>query len=188
MSDQPVRTRIRSERRVGQPAGVHDQAACQRADRGDRVRWRRATPAPSAAVLDGAGEAPSAIVIGPSNPVISIGPILALARNACCDRRGAAAPVDRGQPDRRRRGAQGADRRVPCAGLGMPADAARRRSPTTAALVDGIVGDEPIDAIPALRCDTLMSTPEQRRAVATRVLEFAGCSRLSRWRPSRSSR
>ena len=56
--------------------GVHDR----RARRGPRRVGRAARPRaarPSAAVLDAIAEA-DAIVIGPSNPVISIGPILAL--------------------------------------------------------------------------------------------------------------
>ena len=65
----------------------------------------------SAAVLDAIAAA-DAIIIGPSNPVASIGPILAIPslRDALA---GGAAPGRGRQPDRRRRGAQGTDRRLP---------------------------------------------------------------------------
>ena len=58
------------------------------------------------------------VIVGPSNPVISIGPILAVPgmREALRDCPGAGR---RGLPARRRRGAQGPDRGVP--GLGGPA-------------------------------------------------------------------
>ena len=96
------------------------------------------------------------IVIGPSNPVISIGPILAVPgmREALRDAPGARR---RGLPDRRRRGAQGPDRGFLRLGRPRRRRRGRRRAATTA-LLDGLVADERADA----RCrscvtDTLMS-------------------------------
>jgi LPPG:FO 2-phospho-L-lactate transferase len=40
-------------------------------------------------------------------------------------------------------------------------------------LVDGVVADEPVDGIASLVEDTVMSSPESRRRVASRTLEFA---------------
>jgi hypothetical protein len=44
-------------------------------------------------------------------------------------------------------------------------------------IVDGVVADEPVEGTPALETDTLMDTAEARRAVATKILEFAGTLR-----------
>ncbi len=169
MSDQPVRTRIRTR-----GGWVSLQEFMVRLDAGvpiEKIEFDGAAGAvPSAAVL-GALKGASSIVIGPSNPVISIGPILALAgmRAALVE---APAPVIAVSPI-----VAGEVLKGPTAAClawaGLPADASGVLSYYDG-LVDGVVCDEPIDAIPALRCDTLMSTPEQRREVATRVLEFAG--------------
>ncbi len=40
-------------------------------------------------------------------------------------------------------------------------------------MLDGIVADEDVTGLPALRIDTLMDTPADRRRVAASVLEFA---------------
>lgn len=88
MSDAPVRTEIRSGGRwIGfQEFMVKERAAVQI----DDVRFAGATEAaPTAAVLDAIAGA-RAIVIGPSNPVASIGPILAVCGDAV---RAASAPV-----------------------------------------------------------------------------------------------
>jgi len=169
MSDQAVRTRIRTS-----GAWVSLQEFMVRLHASapiEEIEFDGAADAtPSAEVLAALGNA-SSIVIGPSNPVISIGPILALPgmRAALVE---APAPVIAVSPI-----VAGEVLKGPTAAClawaGLPADASGVLA-YYEGLVDGFVCDEPIDAIPALRCDTLMSTPEQRRAVATRVLEFAG--------------
>ncbi len=169
MSDQAVRTRIRTS-----GAWVSLQEFMVRLHASapiEEIEFDGAADAtPTAEVLAALGSA-SSIVIGPSNPVISIGPILALPgmRAALVE---APAPVIAVSPI-----VAGEVLKGPTAAClawaGLPADASGVLA-YYEGLVDGVVCDEPIEAIPALRCDTLMSTPEQRRAVATRVLEFAG--------------
>jgi LPPG:FO 2-phospho-L-lactate transferase len=168
MSDQPVRTRIRAAGawnglqefmiRLGASAPIEDVDFAGAAD---------ASPSPG--VLAALADA-RAIVIGPSNPVISIGPILALAgmREAL---RAAPAPVVAVSPI-----VGGAVLKGPTeaclAWAGLPASAEGVAS-FYGELLDGIVSDEPIDGLPALRCETLMSNAEQRRSLALRVLELA---------------
>jgi LPPG:FO 2-phospho-L-lactate transferase len=169
MSDQAVRTRIRTSGAWVSlqefMVGLHASAPIE------EIEFDGAADAtPTVAVLAALSGA-SSIVIGPSNPVISIGPILALPgmRAALVE---APAPVIAVSPI-----VAGEVLKGPTAAClawaGLPADASGVLTYYDG-LLDGVVCDEPIEAIPALRCDTLMSTPEQRRAVATRVLEFAG--------------
>jgi LPPG:FO 2-phospho-L-lactate transferase len=116
-----------------------------------------------------------AIVIGPSNPVISIGPILAMPgmRDAIA---GSPAPVVAVSPYVAGRVVKG------------PTDAFMRAlgRPTTAAgvasmyesLLDGMVCDEgdpdpPPDGVPTLRAPILMDSSGSRRRVAIATLEFA---------------
>ena len=109
MADAPVRTwvRARGAWRPFQAFMIRD--ARGRAGRGRGVPRRRGGVAGPevAAAIAGA----RAVIVGPSNPVISIGPILARARHA----RGAAGDAGagrRGLAARRRTGAEGTDRRV----------------------------------------------------------------------------
>jgi LPPG:FO 2-phospho-L-lactate transferase len=130
---------------------------------------------PTSAAL-AAIEAAEVIVIGPSNPVISIGPILALPgmREAIVEAR---APVIALSPYVAGRVVKG------------PTDAFMRAvgRPSTAAgvaslyqgLLDAIVCDEddpdpPPAEVKALICPTLMEDAAGRRALARRVLELAG--------------
>ena len=178
MCDEQVRTRVRGRRRLARLPGVHDPRARPRARSRTSPSTGSRTRAPSAAVLDAIAAA-RAIVIGPSNPVISIGPILAVPGHARRAARRAGAGR-RGLADRRRRGAQGPDRGVH--GLGGP-DARRRRRrgrlrrARDGGLLDAILADEPRarPAAPRPACrdvaPTLMDDPERRRE----------------WRPRRSS-
>jgi LPPG:FO 2-phospho-L-lactate transferase len=110
-----------------------------------------------------------AIVIGPSNPVISIGPILAVPgmREALAS---AAAPIVAVSPF-----VQGDVLKGPTAafcrmaGLGTGTAAVEK---AYASLIDGVVTDMPGD-LPALQTDVLMDTPGARRRVASETLEFA---------------
>jgi LPPG:FO 2-phospho-L-lactate transferase len=136
--------------------------------------------APSPEVMDALARA-RAIVIGPSNPVISIGPILAVnaIRNAL---REAKAPVVAVSPI-----VGGAVVKGPTepfmrwAGHSLDARGIAR---SYAGLIDGLVSDEPAfagDASPArrraslalLNADTLMSDPGRRARVADETLRFA---------------
>ncbi len=113
-----------------------------------------------------------AIVIGPSNPVISIGPILAVPgiREALL---GGDALRSWRQPGRRRGGAQGPHRRRSWHSPRSTCSAERRARTSTAELLDGIVADEPLSELPTLQLDTLMSDAASRARVAERTLAFA---------------
>jgi LPPG:FO 2-phospho-L-lactate transferase len=111
-----------------------------------------------------------AIVIGPSNPVISIDPILAV------------------------RGVRGALKESPAAVVAVSPLVAGAvvKGPTASfmawaghpltsdgiaayyeAVIDGLVADTRVDAMPVLETDVLMGTPEGRRRVADETLRFA---------------
>jgi LPPG:FO 2-phospho-L-lactate transferase len=125
--------------------------------------------APSDAVLQAVAEA-EAIVIGPSNPVISIGPILALPgmREAL---RGAPAPVVAVSPFVGGRSVKGPT--VPfCEQAGIELSAAGIAR-AYSDVIDGLVADKPSNGRAELVTDTLMETPEDRARLAREVLGFA---------------
>ncbi len=138
----------------------------------DGLEFRGAEQAsPSAAVLAAIAQA-SAIVIGPSNPLASIGPILAVpgVREALSE---AAAPVVAVSPI-----VGGEVLKGPTASF--MAFAALECNATGVRdfygeLLDGIVSDEPAPAggPEALRIDTRMSDPPSRARVAEEVLDFS---------------
>jgi LPPG:FO 2-phospho-L-lactate transferase len=111
-----------------------------------------------------------AIVIGPSNPIISIEPILALpaVRDAL---REAAAPVVAVSPL-----VQGAVLKGPTATFmhwaGHPLTSEGVVA-CYAGIVDGLVTDERTDALPVLETEVLMDTASARRRLAHETLEFA---------------
>jgi LPPG:FO 2-phospho-L-lactate transferase len=109
------------------------------------------------------------IVIGPSNPVISIGPILALPgmREAVA---GAAAPVVAVSPFVGGRSLKGPTEHF-CEWAGIETSAAGIAG-AYAAVVDGLVADEAVNGVPCLVTDTLMGDEEARRRVASEVLQF----------------
>ncbi len=129
--------------------------------------------APSDPVLEAIAAA-DAIVIGPSNPVISIGPILALPgmREAL---RGAPAPVVAVSPFVGGRSLKGPTIAF-CEYAGIDASAAGVAR-AYAEVLDGIVADEPVDGMPGLVTDTLMDSAEGRAHLAREVLDFAGSVR-----------
>jgi LPPG:FO 2-phospho-L-lactate transferase len=128
---------------------------------------RNARPTPE--VLAALAEA-RAIVIGPSNPVISIGPILALPwmRKAL---RAAPAPVVAVSPVVR--GAVLKPATVP-----LMEWAGHRLNATGIAsfydgVIDGLIADEATDTVPTLEIDVMMADAAGRRRVAEQTLEFA---------------
>jgi LPPG:FO 2-phospho-L-lactate transferase len=168
MSDQPVRTWVRVRAswmpfqefmiRAGGEGPIEDTQL-----RG--VDEALPTPEVLAAIT-----AADAIVVGPSNPVISIGPILAVPgmRRALTDSR---APVVAVSPL-----VDGAVVKGPTEAFlqwaGHPLSTAAIAS-CYAGLIDGLVADEPAEGLPVLRTDTLMRDGDDRRRVASQALRFA---------------
>jgi LPPG:FO 2-phospho-L-lactate transferase len=115
--------------------------------------------------------AADAIVIGPSNPVISIGPILALPgmREALA---GAPAPVVAVSPIVGGRSLKGpTEPFCDYAGIELSATGV---AAAYAPVLDGMVADEEVAGVPGLVTDTTMDTVEAARRLARETLEFAG--------------
>ncbi len=168
MSDAPVRTRVKAsgrwhpfqefmirERAAGPVEGVELLGAAP------------ATPTPEA--LQAIASA-SAVVIGPSNPVISIGPILAVGGIADA-LRATQAPVVAVSP--LVRGAVLKGPTADCltwAGQTLDSDGIADHYGD---LLSGLVADERTDLVPTLETDVELGDAESRRRVAREVLEFA---------------
>ena len=168
MSDQPVSTWVTARARS---IPFQEFMIVERAEGPvDAVELRGLERArPSDAVLQAIAEA-EAIVIGPSNPVISIGPILGLPgmREAL---RAAPAPVVAVSPFVGGRAVKGpTDAFCEQAGIERSADGIAR---AYADVLDGLVSDEAVDGFPGLVTDTLMDTPDDRTRLAREVLGFA---------------
>lgn len=124
---------------------------------------------PTPEVLAALSEA-GAIVIGPSNPVVSVGPILAVPgmRDAIAAAR---APVVAVSPFVGGRAVKGPTDAF-CAHAGLP-PGAQGAADAYAGLIDGLVADEPAEGVEVLETDTLMDSPESRLRVARLTLDFA---------------
>jgi len=170
MSDSPVRTQVQAG---GVWRGLQEWLIRERAAGPvEGVEFAGAEDAaPSAAVLAALDDA-RAVIVGPSNPVISIGPILALPglREAVS---ASPAPVVAVSPFVGGGVVKGPTAAF-CAWAGLPLDA-RALLEAYAGLLDGVVADEPLaDArVETLQIDTLMDSPQRRRAVARATLDFA---------------
>jgi LPPG:FO 2-phospho-L-lactate transferase len=168
MSDQPVRTRVFAHGRwwplqefmigSGGQGPVDDL---------DFRGLRAASPTPE--VLEAIATA-TAIVIGPSNPVISIGPILALKGVRSALRESDAAVVAVSPL------VQGAVVKGPTAAFmewhGRPLSSAGIAAGYDG-VIDGLVADTPTDALPVLHTDVLMDTVAARARLADKTLRFA---------------
>jgi LPPG:FO 2-phospho-L-lactate transferase len=169
MSDDHVRTRVRAR---GEWHGLQEFMIRQRGEGPvedvELAGARTARPVPEALAAIAAA---SAIVIGPSNPVISIGPILAVPgmREAL---RGAPGPVVAVSPFVGGEVLKGPTATFmdwagePCTSDGLVAH--------YDGLLDGLVADERADAVPTLETDVLLADPDARRRVADATLRFAG--------------
>jgi LPPG:FO 2-phospho-L-lactate transferase len=125
----------------------------------------RAT-APAVAALNGA----KAIIIGPSNPVISIGPILAVSGIAEA-LASTPAPVVAVSPLVRGAVLKGpTDQFMAWAGHPLSSDGITAHY---AGLLDGLVADERASALPTLETDVEMTDASGRRRVAEAALRFA---------------
>jgi LPPG:FO 2-phospho-L-lactate transferase len=168
MSDLPVRTRVHARGRwwplqefmiKGRGEGPIDDVELRGA----------AAAAATREVLQAIADA-RAIVIGPSNPAISIGPILATpgVREAL---KATSAPVVAVSPLVAGKVLKGPTAAfIEHTGRPLSSDGI---AATYAGLIDGLVADEPADGVPVLVIDVLLGTPEQRRSVAAQTLEFA---------------
>ena len=168
MSDTPIRTR-------GLAAGESyplPEFMIRRRGEGpvDDVQFRGAgSAAPTPEVLAALADA-RAVIIGPSNPVISIGPILAVPglRRAIAQ---SPAPVVAVSPL-----VGGTVIKGPTAACMEWAGHPLSSEGIVAAydgLIDGLVADERTDGVPVLETDVLLSTPQQRADVAEQTLRFA---------------
>jgi LPPG:FO 2-phospho-L-lactate transferase len=173
MTEQRVRTRVRTE------AGWRELQQFLILDRAegtiDAVEVQGLPEAKPTPQVREALATARAIVIGPSNPVISIGPILAVPgmREAITK---ADVPVVAVSPFVAGRAVKGPTEAF-MAAVGRPVNAAGVAS-LYQGLIDAIVVDEgdpdpPPADVRALSCPTLMEGPQGRRRLATRVLEFA---------------
>jgi len=128
---------------------------------------RRPTPEVLAALADA-----RAVIVGPSNPVISVWPILHVLREALA---AAAAPVVCVSPVVGGEIVKGPTEAF-LAAYEQPVSAAGVAAfyeTVCPGLLSGIVADEPLADLPTLQLDTLMSDAESRARVAARTLEFA---------------
>jgi LPPG:FO 2-phospho-L-lactate transferase len=168
MSDEPVETWVGAR---GRMLPFQDFMIVERA-RGpiEAVELRGAGEArPSEEVLEAIARA-EAIVIGPSNPVISIGPILALPGMRAALRE-AAAPVVAVSPFVGGRTLKGpTDEFCRFAGIEISAPGIAR---AYGDVLDGIVSDEEVPGLPCLVIDTLMESADDRVALARKTLDFA---------------
>ena len=168
MADAPVRTRVLAR---GRWVDFQDFMIRERGEGPvDGVEYEGVEAAsPPAAALEAIAAA-RAIVVGPSNPVISIRPILAVPGLAAALRQ-ASAPVVGVSPV-----VGGAIVKGPTepfmAWLGRPLSAAGVVA-AYGGVLDGIVADEPVDGLPHLVTDTLMADADARRRVAEETLRFA---------------
>jgi LPPG:FO 2-phospho-L-lactate transferase len=123
---------------------------------------------PSADVLRALTEA-DLIVLGPSNPVISIGPILGLPgmRAALA---GAAAPVVAVSPFVDGHALKGPTEQF-CLWAGIE-PGARGVARAYADVIDAVVADEHVDGVPCLVTNTLLDQASRRRRVAQNILDF----------------
>jgi LPPG:FO 2-phospho-L-lactate transferase len=168
MTDQAVRTRIQS----GQEWWSLQEFLIRRRGQGTirDVDFRgRGAARPTPEVLTAIAGA-RAIIIGPSNPVISIGPILSVpgmseALAASPAPTVAVSPIVKGAIVKGPTESflRWREQSLDAAGI------ANLYSP----LLDGIVADERSAPLPTLECDTLMDGPESRRALAKQALNFA---------------
>ena len=168
MSDEPVSTEVtaRGRRLPLQEFMIVEQAEGPLEDV-ELTGVEEARPTPEVIAVLAEAEA---IVIGPSNPVISIGPILAVPgmREAL---RGSPAPVVAVSPFVGGRAIKGpTEAFCELAGIEPSANGIAR---AYEGLVEGIVADEPLNSLPALVTDTLMVDAATRRELAERTLEFA---------------
>src|ERR1700712_1885804 len=169
MADAPVRTSVRSGDRwvPFQEFMVRERAALPI----DDVRFDGAAAATVPPEVLAAVAAARVVIVGPSNPVISIRPILSVPGMANA-LRATAAPVVAISPVVGGQILKGPSKPF-LDWAGVSVDAAGIAA-HYGDLLDGLVADEALDLpIPTLQTDTLLSAPAGRARVAADVLRFA---------------
>jgi LPPG:FO 2-phospho-L-lactate transferase len=175
MSDQPVRTRVMAQGRWW----AFQEFMIKGGGQGpvQEVEFHGTGNArPTDQVLDALAAA-RAIVVGPSNPIISIGPILALSglRDAL-----SASPASVVAVSPLVGGAVVKGPTEPfMQWTGQPLTSTGIAN-LYAGVIDGLVADEPTDSVPVRQTDVLMADAEGRARVAADALEFALELRASR--------
>jgi LPPG:FO 2-phospho-L-lactate transferase len=167
-SDEPIRTHVRTG------GAWHSFQDFMIRERGagpiEDVEFRGAVDArPAPGVLDAIARA-RAVIVGPSNPILSIAPMLAIPglRDSLL---GTPAPVVAVSPlvhGEVRKGPTAECMRWAGHALGSDGIAA-----VYSGLLDGLVADQRASAVPTLETDVALDTPEQRRDVAQRTVAFA---------------
>jgi LPPG:FO 2-phospho-L-lactate transferase len=169
MSDDPVRTWIRTAAagwRPFQEFMIRDRAAGLI----EGVEYRGAEQARASGAVLAAIERASAIVIGPSNPLASIAPILAVPgiREALLSSDApvvAVSPIVGGEVLKGPTASFMAFAALDCSAAGV--------ADFYGELLDGIVADESVAALPALSTDTRMDDDAGRTRLAKQTLSFA---------------
>jgi LPPG:FO 2-phospho-L-lactate transferase len=168
MSDAPVRTWVKAR---GGWSGFQQFMIRERAEGPiEAVAFRGAESAtPTRAVLAAIADA-RAVIVGPSNPVISIGPMLALpgmreSIRSCPAPVVAVSPLVGGEVLKGPTEAflAWAGRELTSDGIAAEYDG----------LLDGLVADQRTDALPTLETDVAMPDAAARRRVAQETLDFA---------------
>jgi LPPG:FO 2-phospho-L-lactate transferase len=150
---------------------VRDVAFRADPDAEDRPRPTPDEPRPTAKVLAALAGA-RAVIVGPSNPVISIWPILSVLGDALD---GISAPVVcvspivDGQVLKGPTAAFLEAKRLPVSAAGVAAF----YDSVAEGFIDGMVADEPVPHRPTLRIDTRMADAASRAHIAEQVLAFA---------------
>jgi LPPG:FO 2-phospho-L-lactate transferase len=176
MSDDPVTTRIEVVDAEGQALDLHFQEYWVLRGTRDEVKSvrydgaDRAVPAPG--ILDGIGDA-DVVVFCPSNPIVSIDPILAIpgVREAVRERRDrvvAVSPIVGGAPLRGM-----ADRLMPVAGIDVSAAGVAEH-------YAGLLGGFVYDGVDRAMSDRISRTCQRSLATDTIMVDDAAAERLAR--------
>jgi LPPG:FO 2-phospho-L-lactate transferase len=167
MTDHPVRTWVRS------PSGWHPFQEFMIIEQAkglvEGVEFRGAEPAVASEQVLGAIETAQAIVIGPSNPLASIAPILAVPgiREALAAARApvvAVSPIVGGEVLKGPTASFMAFAALECTADGV--------ADFYGELLDGMVADENVARLPTLQIDTRMDDSAARARVARQTLDF----------------
>jgi LPPG:FO 2-phospho-L-lactate transferase len=175
MSDDPVRTRVRFDGNWWPFQEYMIRTGAGEPVEGVELDGVQSAVIP-AEVLEAIAAA-RAIVIGPSNPVISIGPILAVPgmRDALRDAPAAVVAVSPLVGGEVVKGPTGPF--LAWAGVSQDADGIAE---AYAGVIDGLVADEPTERVPVLQTDVLMADAAGRRRLAAEALRFADGLRAAR--------